>query len=198
MAAFLLVPWGQSSDALSVHREGDVVFMHWDGAVDPPKARALSSAWRKEGPASALVLTLNSPGGSVDEGEDVIRWLNRLHTKTNVITHVGLDGYCASMCVPIFLAGEQRSAAASSTFVFHQAYSVDRVTGEKAFVFSGDEQLMASQVFHQFLRKSAMDEAWGGRLEAAIRDDQEVWKSGRELKRERSNIVLSVHDEPRP
>ena len=185
MAAFLLVPWGQSSDALSVHREGDVVFMHWDGAVDPPMARALSSAWRKEGPASALVLTLNSPGGSVDEGEDVIRWLNRLHTKTNVITHVGLDGYCASMCVPIFLAGEQRSAAASSTFVFHQAYS-------------GDEQLMASQVFHQFLRKSAMDEAWGGRLEAAIRDDQEVWKSGRELKRERSNIVLSVHDEPRP
>lgn len=198
VAIFLFAPWGQSSDSLHVHRARDVVYFEWDGDIEPPMARALAAAWRQQEPAATIVLTINSPGGSVDEGDDVIRWLQRLHGKTNVITHVGPQAYCASMCVPIYLAGEQRSAAATSTFMFHHAYSVDRITGERTFVFSGDEQLMARQVFHQFLRKSKMDESWGQGLEAAIRDGGEVRKSGRELKRERSNIVLTVHDDPRP
>ena len=55
-----------------------------------------------------LVLILNSPGGSIEHGRKVVA---EIRARDRAIdTLVQKAGVCASMCVPIFLAGSKRIA----------------------------------------------------------------------------------------
>jgi hypothetical protein len=68
-----------------------------------------------------VVLFLNSAGGQVEEGDRVIQILNEAKQTHRLITQV-LDGnLCASMCIPIFLQGDDRFAARASNWIFHEA-----------------------------------------------------------------------------
>jgi hypothetical protein len=68
-----------------------------------------------------VVLFLNSAGGQVEEGDRVIQILNETKQTHRLITEV-LDGkLCASMCIPIFLQGDDRLAARASLWIFHEA-----------------------------------------------------------------------------
>ena len=194
LAVLLLLPFSQSSDQLDARVEGDVLVLVWTGPIDPPMANALSTTVRKHrSSTSKVLLNLDSPGGSVLEGEDVINVLERVKRSHQLFTHVGTDSECLSMCVPIYLSGTHRSAASTSVFMFHEAYAVDPA-GNPIFEFSGDKRAASSIFFHRFFRRSEMDQQWADKLEIEMIAG-EVWKTGRELQRERSNIVLQVRND---
>src|SRR5260370_35113316 len=59
--------------------------------------------------------------GQVEEGDRVIQILNEAKQTRRLVTQV-LDGnLCASMCIPIFLQGDDRLAARASNWIFHEA-----------------------------------------------------------------------------
>jgi hypothetical protein len=82
----------------------------------------LRTAFGKYGTLShRVVLLLDSAGGQVEEGDRVIQILNEAKQTHRLVTEV-LDGnLCASMCIPIFLQGDDRLAARASHWIFHEA-----------------------------------------------------------------------------
>src|SRR5258708_38852405 len=68
-----------------------------------------------------LVLFLDSAGGQVEEGDRVIAVLNEIKLRHQLTTVVPHGKLCASMCIPIFLQGEDRLAARASLWIFHEA-----------------------------------------------------------------------------
>jgi hypothetical protein len=98
------------------------------------------------------------------------------------------------MCVPVYLQGELRIAAASSQWMFHEPNSVDPLTGKAAFSYEFENRQSAMEVFNRFFKNSDMDPQWREQLREKIRIG-EVWKTARELKDERSKIVMIVDDE---
>src|SRR4029077_6748174 len=67
-----------------------------------------------------VVLFLDSAGGKVDDGDRVIEVLNEIKLRHQLITVVPHGKLCASMCIPIFLQGEDRIAARASIWLFHE------------------------------------------------------------------------------
>ncbi|GEM_PF-4005451 len=67
-----------------------------------------------------LIVTLNSAGGSVAEGELMIDQLLLLRQSGVKVTTVVRNGaQCGSMCLPVFMAGQERRAGEVSAFYFH-------------------------------------------------------------------------------
>jgi hypothetical protein len=111
-----------ASASLDFNEEDATLYIEWSGPIVGGMADYLRSALGKYGTLShRVVLGLNSAGGQVEEGDRVIQILNEIKQAHRLVTEV-LDGnLCASMCIPIFLQGDDRLAARASLWIFHEA-----------------------------------------------------------------------------
>lgn len=195
-AALLLLlvdPFPRTSPYLTVHNEGDAVVLVWEGPIDPPMNKALRTAVRRAPNGDQpLVLVLVSPGGSVQEGDKVIRTLRNLSKDRRIVTYVPPGAICASMCVPVFMAGAERVAAADSEFMFHDAYSVDSATGARVDDGLAISAALNANVFRRYIGQSIASAAIVETLEADIAQNGEAWRTGRQLFRSRPNIVTQI------
>ena len=108
-----------SRQTLSISEEPDRIVLGWSGPVQEPMSERVAAAFdRYKADRRRLVLILNSPGGSIDHGRKVVAAI-RAHDRA-IDTLVQKAGVCASMCVPIFLAGTRRMADPEAYFMFHQ------------------------------------------------------------------------------
>src|SRR3954466_13888164 len=93
-----------SQQTLSVSEAPDRIVLGWSGPVQEPMSERLAAALdRYRADPRRLVLVLNSPGGSVEHGRKVVAAIAARDRAID--TRVEKAGVCASMCVPIFLAG---------------------------------------------------------------------------------------------
>lgn len=169
-----------------------VVTFILSGPIHPPMFNNLSRAyaeWRSK--AETIIIELDSPGGSVDEGDRIITLIKKMNRSHRVRTYVGPDGECLSMCVPIYLHGELRIASVSSTWMFHEPSAVDKFTGKQTFVYEFESRQSSQDSFLRYFKRSDMDPEWRENLRVKLRLG-DVWKTGGELKEERSNIVMVV------
>ena len=93
-----------------------------------------------------LVLILNSPGGSIEHGRKVVAAIRARDRAIDTL--VQKAGVCASMCVPIFLAGTKRMADPEAYFMFHQASlnsSAGRTMKRQEFSDIRESPLLASR-----------------------------------------------------
>ncbi len=176
---------------LAVDERGDTVVLAWTGSVDLPMHTLLARAFdRWKGKSDRFVLQLNSPGGSLREGSEVIELLRRIKQTHQLDTYVAPNDICMSMCVPMFLQGTNRIAASSARFMFHEPkrYYDD---GSEAKGFSFEREALSRRFFDRYFVNSPIDEAWRAQLEKnwAGRD---IFKTARQLVEERSNIVTSL------
>src|SRR4051794_8169772 len=138
-----------------------------------------------------LVLILNSPGGSIDQGRKVVAAIRARDRAIDTL--VQKAGVCASMCVPIFLAGAERTADPEAYFMFHQASLTNdaRETikrqqfGESETVaFSQALKAIEAHVTDDFFRNDigirGVNRAWLGRMRAKI-PGRDIWMSGQQL-----------------
>jgi hypothetical protein len=90
--------------------------------IVPGMADYLRTAFDRYGTIShRVVLFLNLAGGQVEEGDRVIHVLDEIKPTHRLVTAV-LDGkLCASMCIPVFLQGDDRLAARTSGWIFREA-----------------------------------------------------------------------------
>lgn len=176
---------------LTVRESGGTVVLAWTGRIDLPMHTLLARAfdkWRDR--SERFVLQLNSPGGSLREGSEVIELLQRIRQTHQLDTYIAPDRICMSMCVPMFLQGKNRIAASNARFMFHEPkrYYDD---GGEAKGFSFEREALSRRFFEKYFVNSPMDAAWRGRLEKSWAG-RDVFKTARQLVEERSNIVTSL------
>lgn len=167
----------------------DTLTFYWSSDVDFPMARRFEEAFEEwRGEAGRIIIDLNSPGGSLSEGRDVIDVINRMKRTHVVETRVGPRRSCLSMCVPIYLQGEVRTAAPSSQWMFHEPTAMDAVTGEVVEIPEFERRYASSRFVRDFFVNSDMDPDW---LDDLLREwgGRDVWRTGRELMNEESGII---------
>ena len=167
----------------------DAVIFYWRSDVDVPMARRFAEGfeeWRDK--ADRIIIDLNSPGGAIREGEAVIREIEKMKRTHIIDTRVRNRRACYSMCVPIFLQGEQRTAAANARFMFHEPSAYDYFTGEKVKEPDFERELTSRRFFQRYFIDSEMDPAWRDNL-AQEWLGRDVFRTAQQLVDERSNIV---------
>ncbi len=178
---------------LGTRVEGDALIMSWRTQIDLPMARRMIEAFEEtKDRVRAVVIDLSSQGGSIYEGREAIRAINRMKLTHRVDTHVGREGICLSMCVPIFLQGQDRVAAASSKWMFHEPYHAEQFTGRKVNKPKFEQEYSARKFFNHYFTNSAMNAEWRRGLEEAWKGN-EVWKTGQDLADEKSNIITRLY-----
>lgn len=179
----------ETGPALEVFEEGDSVVLRWTHGVEAPMAYRLETAfaeWKNR--TWRIIIELDSPGGALIEGRSVIDAISRMKATHVVETRVAAGKTCASMCVPIFLAGQGRIAGAGARFMFHEPSSVDFFTEEEAKKPGFEQRRDAERFFERYFERSAMDTAWREYLREAWKG-RDVWKTAEELVAEGSNVV---------
>jgi hypothetical protein len=108
--------------SLEFNKEDGTLYIDWSGPIVGGMADDLRAALDKYGTVlHRVVLFLNSAGGQVQEGDRVIEVLDEIKLRHQLITVVPHGKLCASMCIPIFLQGQDRLAARASLWIFHEA-----------------------------------------------------------------------------
>ena len=188
---FIFRDEGRLTAEVDPNDPGTVVF-YWRSEVEVPMARRFEEAFAEwEYRADRIIIDLHSPGGAVREGEEVIRVVERMKRTHIVDTRVRNRRACYSMCVPIFLMGEERVAAPNARFMFHEPTAYDFFTGEPVREPEYEKRNAADRFFNRYFVNSPMDPAWGDKLRAQWRG-KDIWKSGQSLVDERSNIITRL------
>ncbi|WP_375203963.1 hypothetical protein [Hyphococcus sp.] len=182
----------QDKGELSVARDrGDpeTIVFTWRNEVEAPMARRFEEAWREwKNEGDRVVIDLHSPGGAIAEGQEVIRIIERMKRTHIVDTRVRSRRACYSMCVPIFLQGEERFAASNATFMFHEPTAYDFYTGEKVDQPKFERDMMSRRFFDIYFVNSPMDPVWRDRLSREWKG-KDLFYSAQELTDQNSNIV---------
>ena len=118
----------------------------------------LDEAFRTHGSNTPrFVLSLHSPGGSLEHGRDVIRLIKRVQATHAVDTVLEPRRSCASMCVPIYLAGGRRSADPKSRFMFHEVSFRDSHSDKVERVPKEAIGRATDQFFERYLKPAGLD-----------------------------------------
>jgi len=182
----------ETGPLLAIGEEDGAAVFRWEGPVAAPMAHRLRAAFETaKGGTQRIIVELSSPGGALIEGRAVIGEIERMKKSHAVATRVRDGETCASMCVPIFLAGETRVAGAASRFLFHEPSSVDMITDETVNRPAFEARWEADRFFARYFERSAMDAAWRDKLRKDWKG-RDVWKAGEELVAEGSGVVTEL------
>lgn len=169
-------------------RDGAVV-LAWAHGVEAPMAERFAAAfaeWKDR--TDRFVIDLDSNGGAIVEGRLVIAEIEKMQATHEVDTYVGAGAVCLSMCVPIYLRGDERTAAPSAIFMFHEPSTYDFVTEEKIEKPGFEQRMTAARFFERYFVQSEMDARWRESLEQNWRG-RDLWFSAEDLVRENANVV---------
>jgi Clp protease len=174
-----------ASGVLQISEQPEQVVLTWVGRVDGSMARQFDSALRTHRyDERSFVVVLNSAGGEVRAGVDVIKGLGTLSKARSVETTVAGGGICASMCVPIYMTGNRRTAHAEARFMFHEAR-------EARIRRTNDE--VTDYLFYNHMSYEGIDDSWLQRTRRSIQGGKDVWHTGKQLFDERTGVVHAIN-----
>jgi hypothetical protein len=161
-----------------------VVVLYWSGPIAAPmrdRIQAVFDAYAAS--RTRIILVMNSGGGVVAEGEKVIELLQRIRQTHRFDTVVHRGGVCGSMCVPIYLQGQNRFGARTSSWLFHE---ITR-RGERPFAKKKVEgQYM--QLIERYWIAAGVSRAWIDRM-LPLSEGHDYWQTGQELIVDRAGII---------
>jgi len=177
---------------LDILEENGAVVLRWAHAVEAPMADRFEKAFAAwTGRTDHFIIELDSPGGALAEGRLVIDAIEDARRTMRIDTYVASGDECASMCVPIYLAGESRIAARDAQFMFHEPSSYDFVTDERVDKPGFEQRMTSEKFFDRYFVKSEMDPEWRENLRVAWKG-RDLWFTGAELVEKGSGVVESL------
>ncbi len=201
LAMALVVVWlghGIYQDArvnkgrLTVTQVGDAVVLSWRSGIDIPLVTRFTEAFDAwNGRTGHYIIQLDSPGGSIREGRELIELIQQVKRTHRVDTLVAGGDVCASMCVPVFLQGEARIAGRSARFMFHEPARYDSHTDERVDGPAFEQRAMSRRFFERHYVNSPMTPAWREQLEKQWAG-KDIWKTAEDLIQEGSGIVTDL------
>ncbi len=179
---------------LDIREEGGDVILRWAHAVEAPMAERFEKAFaRWKGKTERFVIELDSPGGAIVEGRLVIDEIEKIRRTHRVVAYVGSGAECLSMCVPIFLAGDERIAAKDAVFMFHEPSTYDLVTDERVRKPGFEQRMTSDRFFERYFVKSEMNPEWREKLRAAWKG-RDLWFTAEQLVEQGSGVVEAIGD----
>jgi len=180
----------------TVREEPSRIVLTWSGPVGEPMRDDVIAAFNRfKADRRRIVITLNSPGGSVAYGRTVAAAIHNASQAHLIDTLVEQGGVCASMCVPIYLAGAERLAHPGARFMFHMASlnpegpaTVPRDEVAVAKYRKVIENLATDDLYENDIGTRGVNRAWLARMRTRI-DGQDVWVTGQQLVDEGSGVV---------
>lgn len=171
------------------------LYLNWRGRIDAPMEARLKDAFeRYRDQSRRVVLTLSSPGGSLDHGAKVVRLLGKISQSHHLETAVSAGRRCASMCVPIYLQGQSRTAAAGARFMFHEVFFRSALSDVEPGVLAKATDAETTRMFDTYYKPAGVPDAWIARVRAGMAGDKDVWKTAAELVDEKAGIVQEIRD----
>lgn len=172
---------------------GRTVVMTWRGEVNAPMESRIAEAYaRHRDSAKTFVLSLASPGGSLAHGARVARLLREIARTHHLVTEVGRYRRCASMCVPVYLQGEKRTAAGNAYFMFHEVSFRDFFDDKPSAVPASATTAATDELFKRYFTPAGVPETWIRQMRAQMAGGNDVWRTADELKAEGSGIVQTI------
>ena len=179
-------------DVREATADGTVV-LRWRGKIDAPMESRITEAFeRHRAEGRKFVLSLSSPGGSLDHGARVVRLLRKIGETHGIETVVGAASYCASMCVPVYLQGQRRSAAAGAKFMFHRVSFREYLARDQLAVPDTAKDRETDRLFTDYFKAAGVPETWIRQVRADMAGGHDIWKTARELVDENAGIVQQV------
>jgi ATP-dependent protease ClpP protease subunit len=191
-------------DGMTVLEEHDHVVLRWTGNVSEAMTKALAQSYQdRRSDPRRIVLSLNSNGGRILDGMAVIEQIKLIKKTHTVDTVVDERSTCASMCVPIYLTGTARTAAARARFMFHEPYlPPDQLRGlqeqsrELRRLGKISEQefkamftsFITDRFFTDYLERAGLDGRWVDKLRRDIKG-RDLWFTAEQLRTQRSGVV---------
>jgi hypothetical protein len=158
--------------------------IEWSGPIVAGMADDLRTAvGRYETDLKRVVIFLDSAGGQVEEGDRVIGVLNEIKRRHRLATVVLHGKLCASMCIPIFLQGDDRLAARASLWIFHEA-GQRQATGEQRT--DGTETW---RLFRKYYAPAGVSMHWLKSIAPMI-NGAELWQTGGDLIDSKAGIIM--------
>ena len=187
---------GIATQALVVREEPDRVVLAWSGPIQKPMRDEIAAALNKlAADPRRLVITLNSPGGSLAHGREVMAAIREAARRRPIDTLVEDGGVCASMCVPIYLLGSERTADPGAHFMFHEARLDASAAPEGAASKPIDDSLrkiietvVTTDLFENDIGGQRVNAQWLAEMLKRIQG-RDIWVSGRQLVDEGSGVV---------
>jgi hypothetical protein len=156
--------------------------IEWSGPIARGMADYLRSTFATYGAGlHRVILFLDSAGGQVEEGDRVIHVLDELKQTRRLVTVVQDDKLCASMCIPIFLQGNDRLAGRASGWIFHE------VTGPGADKKELKQQTL--QLLDRYYVPAGVSADWIKRIIPII-ERANLWQCGGDLIKANTGIVM--------
>ena len=193
--ALCLVVQGMPATALEMQRgelrvgvsntRPGTLLMTWQGPIAAPMANHIRDAFEsRKGQVTRLQLRLSSQGGSVAEGERVIEVLRQIKSTHEVDTIVTHGDVCASMCVFIYVQGQKRYGALTSSWLFHEVSHMDPVTKQTTKL----DRPAWERLVDKYFRPAGVSEEWIADLNPrTVQSD--YWQTGSDLIRSNSGII---------
>ncbi len=168
------------------------VVLSWHHDIDVPMVQRFREAFDEWGGRTGrFVIDLSSRGGALYEGRKLVDLIDEMSRSHQIDTRVGPNGICLSMCVPIFMTGKRRTAAATSKWMFHQPRFVNFVTDEEEDVPERERRALAERFFARYFNHPDISEQWRNDLKREWQGG-DVWRTGAQLVQENSGIVTEL------
>jgi hypothetical protein len=168
------------------NKEDGTLYIEWSGPIAEGMADHLRAAVGKYGTTlNRVVLFLDSAGGYQWECECVIAVLNEIKLRHQLITVVPACMLCGSMCIPIFLQGEDRLAARASIWLFHQARE------RQANGVRRTDMALTWRFFREYYVPAGVPMRWLKSIAPLIKEET-VWQTGGDLISAKSGIIMHL------
>ena len=118
------------------------------------------------------------------EGERVIEVLRQIKATHELETVVAQGDVCASMCVFIYVQGQKRFGALTSSWLFHEVSHMDPVTKQTTKL----DRAAWERLVDKYLRPAGVSDAWIADLKPRT-VDSDYWQTGSDLIQSNSGII---------
>jgi hypothetical protein len=170
--------------SLDFDQQNGTLEIDWSGLVVAGVADELRASVAKYGTAlKRVMLFLDSAGGQVDEGDRVIAVLNEIKQRHRLATVVPHGKLCASMCIPIFLQGDDRFAARASLWIFHEASQPQANGGQRTDIME------TWRLFRKYYGSSGVSMHWLKGIAPMIKG-ADLWQTGGDLIDAKTGIIM--------
>ncbi len=170
--------------SLEFNQADGTLEIEWSGLIVAGVADELRASVAKYGTSlKRVVLFLDSAGGQVDEGDRVIAVLNEIKQGHRLATVVPHGKLCASMCIPIFLQGDDRFAARASLWIFHEASQPLASGGQRT------DMTQTWRLFRKYYGSAGVSSHWLKSIAPLIKG-ADLWQTGGDLIDAKTGIIM--------
>jgi hypothetical protein len=128
-------------------------------------------------------LELDSTGGDLTAAEHAIAALKVIRRNHHLYTIVAPGGRCGSACIPVFLAGERRYGALTSSWLFHEVSEWEDKEHKQRTI----DRDTTERMFQEYFLPAGVSAKWLSQLRPIIQQS-DYWQTGQNLWEDKSGI----------